>query len=138
MNIKLIVTPRHNCHVFHRLKKGRDLHAHELLLVDHIRLIQDHPDLLLMTLQRMDSSLEFVRDIQLVGVKQQQDQICPLCEPLNHRSVVVSTITLLVARQNTGSINNSEILEDRGGGLGDLEAREEGLSEFIEALEGEG
>lgn len=50
-------------------------HAHELLLLDLIGLIEDYTNLLVVISQGCDCSLELVADIQLVRIKQQDDKI---------------------------------------------------------------
>ena len=52
-----------------------DIHAHELLGVDAVGLVQHHADLLVVGPQRSNRPLEFVADVQLVRVKQQDNQV---------------------------------------------------------------
>ena len=49
------------------------VHPHQLLVVHHVRLVQHDPDLVVVAPQRLDAAPELVTDVQLVGVKQQQN-----------------------------------------------------------------
>ena len=51
----------------------RTVHPHQLLVIHHVRLVQHDPDLVVVAPQRLDAAPELVTDVQLVGVKQQQN-----------------------------------------------------------------
>ena len=51
----------------------RTVHAHQLLVVHHVRLVQHDPDLVVVAPQRLDAAPKLVTDVQLMGVKQQQN-----------------------------------------------------------------
>ena len=63
---------------------------HQLLGLDLVGLVQHHADLVLMVLERLDDFRELVGDVQLVGVKEQDDAVHPLSEPLKDGREVVT------------------------------------------------
>ena len=78
------------------------VHPHELLMVDLVRLVEDDPHFVLVPVDRLDRAPEFVRDVELVGVEQEDDAIHALGEPLQHPDKVVAPVRpLLFARQYT-------------------------------------
>ncbi|GCB85466.1 hypothetical protein scyTo_0026103 [Scyliorhinus torazame] len=66
------------------------VHPHQLLRVDLIRLVQHHPDLVFVVFHGLDHLRELVRDVQLVGVEEQDDAVHPLSKPLQHRRKVIT------------------------------------------------
>jgi len=68
----------------------RAVHPHELLGADLVGLVQHHAHLVLMVLECPDHLGELVRDVQLVGVEQQDDAVHALSEPLQHRRKVIT------------------------------------------------
>lgn len=64
--------------------------AHQLLRLDLVGLVEHHTDLVLMVLKGLDDLRELVRDVQLVGVEQEDDAVHALGEPLQHRSEVIA------------------------------------------------
>ena len=56
-----------------------------------ISLVEDDPDLLVPPGEGLDGSPQLVTDVQLVGIKQQQDQVHSLSEPGQHLYKVVSS-----------------------------------------------
>ena len=42
-------------------------------MIHHVRLVQDDPDLVVLRSDRFDGVLELVRDVQLVGIEDQDD-----------------------------------------------------------------
>eukprot|EP00640_Fibrocapsa_japonica_P009098 CAMPEP_0114051916 /NCGR_PEP_ID=MMETSP1339-20121228/72578_1 /TAXON_ID=94617 /ORGANISM="Fibrocapsa japonica" /LENGTH=46 /assembly_acc=CAM_ASM_000762 len=44
-----------------------------------------------MSTELFNAGLELITDIQFVGIKQEEDQICPLCKPGAHLNKVVSS-----------------------------------------------
>ena len=49
------------------------VHPHQLLVVHHVRLVQHDADLVIVTPQRLNTPPELIANVQLVGVKQQQN-----------------------------------------------------------------
>ncbi|TNN47603.1 hypothetical protein EYF80_042206 [Liparis tanakae] len=49
-----------------------------------VGLVEDHPDLVVLSFEGSDGFGELVRDVQLVGVEQQNDPIHALPEPTQH------------------------------------------------------
>ena len=49
--------------------------SHELLTINLIRLVENTANFVLVSFENINGTLEFVGDIQLVGVKQQDNQI---------------------------------------------------------------
>jgi hypothetical protein len=67
-------------------------------MVDHIRFVQNYSDFIIVPSQRLDGATEFVRDVQFVGVEQQDDPVDALGEPLqDSREVVAAVYPLLLA-----------------------------------------
>ena len=78
------------------------VHPHELLMVDLVRLVEDDPHLVLVPVDRLDRAPELVRDVEFVGVEEEDDAIHALGEPLQHPDKVVAPVRpLLFARQYT-------------------------------------
>ena len=63
---------------------SNNLHTHELLLIDSVRLVEHDTDLLVVVLQRGYRALELVADVEFVCIKQQQNQVCLACEPFDN------------------------------------------------------
>ena len=68
----------------------RPVDPHQLLSADLVCLVQHHAHFVLMVLQSSDHLGELVRDIELVGVKQEDDAVHALCEPLQHSGEIVT------------------------------------------------
>lgn len=68
----------------------RAVHSHQLLSADLIRFVQHHAHFVLVVLQSSDHLGELVGDVQLVGVEQEDDAVHALCEPLQHRSEIIT------------------------------------------------
>ena len=86
----------------------------------------------------LNSSLHFIRNIQLVGIEQNQNTISTISEIVNDLSEVIGTVqTLLLTRQHSRSIDEGNAVKDRRRDLNNLEAVEEARSELLKALEGE-
>ena len=69
--------------------------THQLLVVDHVGLVQHDPDLVLVPLHRLDAAAELVGDVELVRVEEEQDAIHPLSKPLNNSREIVTTVAPL-------------------------------------------
>ena len=65
------------------------VHPHQLLRLDLVGLVQHHSHLVLVVLEGFDDFRELIGDVQLVGVKEQDDAVHPLGEPLEDGSEVV-------------------------------------------------
>lgn len=68
----------------------RSVDPHQLLSADLVCLVQHHAHFVLMVLQSSDHLGELVRDIELVGVEQEDDAVHALCEPLQHSGEIVT------------------------------------------------
>ena len=51
----------------------RAVHAHQLLVIHHVGLVQHDPDLVVVAPERLDAAPKLVTDVQLVGVEQKQN-----------------------------------------------------------------
>ena len=67
--------------------------SHQLLVVHHVGLVQHNTDLVVVTSQSLNAPSEFIADIELVGVKEQDDAVSPLGEPGQHSGEVVAPAT---------------------------------------------
>ena len=75
-----------------------------------------------MALQRPNSPLEFIRNIQLMRIKQQQNHVGSFGEPFDDGSEVVASLeALFFAREDAGGVDYDDVFEDGGGEGGDLE-----------------
>ena len=54
------------------------------LCVNGISLVQQHADLVLVGFQHVQHGLEFVADVEFVGVEHDDDHVGALGEPLDH------------------------------------------------------
>ena len=61
-----------------------------IYLTNHVGLVQDNPDLVIMTSESLNTPPELVTDVQLVGVKQQQYSVNPLRKPDSYILIIVS------------------------------------------------
>lgn len=66
------------------------VHSHQLLRLDLVCLVEHHPHLVLMVLECLDDLRELVRDVQLVGVKEQDDAVHAFGEPLQDSRKVIA------------------------------------------------
>lgn len=57
---------------------------------DLVGLVEDHPDLVVLSLEGSDGLGELVRDVQFVGVEEQDDPVHPLAEPAQNLGKVVT------------------------------------------------
>lgn len=78
-------------------------------MIDHVRLIQHDANLIVVAPQRFDRAAEFVGNIQLVCVEQENDSIDALGEPLEDAGEVVAAVdALLFARQDPGRVHDGD------------------------------
>eukprot|EP00732_Lithocolla_globosa_P004461 Lithocolla_globosa_v1_NODE_4124_length_1505_cov_14.381379.p2 type:complete len:241 gc:universal NODE_4124_length_1505_cov_14.381379:1163-441(-) len=63
---------------------------HQLLIADQMRFVQHDPHLVIVPLEDFNDSFEFVRNVQLVSIEEQQDHVRAGCKPLTHRDKVVA------------------------------------------------
>lgn len=66
--------------------------THELLMIDHVGLVQNNADLVLVSSKSLDTALELVGDVQFVSIEEKDDTVDPLGEPFQDSSEVVSTV----------------------------------------------
>ena len=132
------VDARHLGRVQHLAQRPheRAVDAHQLLVVDHVGLVEHDADLLVVAAQHLDAALELVGDVELVGVEEEQDAIAAFGEPLEHGDVVVAALeSLLLAGQDARRVDEREALEHLVGHLAALEAVEERVAELGQRLE---
>ena len=73
-------------------------------------LVEHTHHLLVMVRQGVDDFLELVRDVQLVCVEKEQDEVSPLAEPSTHATEIVpSGHSLLVAAQNARCVDEVKV-----------------------------
>ena len=72
----------------------RAVDAQELLRVDRVSLVEHDAYLVVVPLERLDGQPELVRDIELVRVEEEQDDVRPRREPLGHLRHVVRALGL--------------------------------------------
>lgn len=75
-----------------------------------IRLVEDHPDLVVLTLQGLDGLGELVRDVQLVGVEQQDDPVHSLPKPSQNLRKVVTWRQKDRIKEFCGSVSDEEVI----------------------------
>jgi hypothetical protein len=91
-----------------------------------------------MSLEHINCPLELIRYIKLVSIEQQDNQISALSKPCHHLGEVITTVrSLLFARQNTWSVNESDGTQNAGRKLRSLESTQEGNTEALETTKGE-
>lgn len=66
------------------------VHPHQLLSLYLVGLVENNSHLVLVVLQGLDDLREFIRDVQLVSIKEENDTVNPLCEPLQYSSEVIT------------------------------------------------
>ena len=74
------IHPRHFRALDHppqRIHQG-PVDPHELLLVDLVGFVEDHPDFLVVVSDGLDRGFEFVGYVEFVGVKEEDDHVCSL------------------------------------------------------------
>ena len=70
-------------------------------MIDHVRLVEHNPDLVLVPLHRLDAAAELVGDVQLVRVKEEKNSVNPLGKPLyNTREVIPTVPPLFLTTRN--------------------------------------
>lgn len=65
------------------------VHPHQLLRLYLVSLVQHHSHLVLVVLEGFDDFRELIGDVQLVGVKEQDDTVHPLGKPLEDGRKVI-------------------------------------------------
>lgn len=105
-----------------RTENERQLTSHQLLIVNHVCLVQNDTDLVVVSAERLNRALELVRNVEFVRVKQQDNAIGTLSKPLDHvGKVVLPTEPLLLAREHTGRVDECDLFENRCRANGRLE-----------------
>ena len=96
----------------------------------------DRSHLVLVSVDGLDGPPELIRDVELVGVEEEDDAVDPLGEPLEHPDKVVAAVrALLLAAEDAGGVDHGDALEDGAADGGALEAVEEGPAELGERTE---
>mmetsp|Transcript_35496 Transcript_35496/g.52844 ORF Transcript_35496/g.52844 Transcript_35496/m.52844 type:complete len:205 (-) Transcript_35496:182-796(-) len=91
-----------------------------------------------MTLQDIDCTLQLIRNIQLVRIKKQNDQISSFRKPRDNLSEVVTPIDpLFLPRQDSWSINESDRTENTGWELRSLETTEKANAKALQSSKGQ-
>ena len=63
-------------------------------------------------MQGVSDLFEFVTDVELVGIEQQEDQVTSRGEPLaDADEVILSFDALLLSAQNSGSVDQCDVVE---------------------------
>lgn len=57
---------------------------------DLVRFVQNHSDLVVLSLKRFDGFRELVGNVQFVGIKQQDDPVDPLPKPAQNLCKVIT------------------------------------------------
>ncbi len=84
------------------------IHPHQLLGADLVSFVQNHTHLVLMVFQRLDHLWELIRNVQLVGVEQQDDSVHSFCKPLkNCCKVIACNWEMLERRALDWALNQS-------------------------------
>ena len=79
--------------------------SHKLLVVHHVCLVQDNPNLVVVASQGLNAPSELIADVELVSVKQEQNAINSLSEPLQHAYEVVTTVcSLFLSAENINCV----------------------------------
>ena len=69
----------------------------------------NQPDLVIVTPESLDGPLELVRDVELVGVEQEEDSVDALGEPLEDPDELVAAVdALLFAAQDSRSVDDRD------------------------------
>lgn len=90
-----------------------------------------------MRLEDLDDSFELVRDVKLMRVEHDDDEVGTLGEPAHYLLVVVvAPHVLFLPRQDPRRIDQGDVVEDRGVHLHALHAAEEVVAEDRQAPEG--
>jgi hypothetical protein len=79
----LIHTHKHICRRADRQACTHPVDAHELLRVDLVGLVEEDADLVLVDPERVHHHAQLVGDVELVGIKHDDDQVGPVREPLD-------------------------------------------------------
>mmetsp|Transcript_27342 Transcript_27342/g.89497 ORF Transcript_27342/g.89497 Transcript_27342/m.89497 type:complete len:466 (+) Transcript_27342:463-1860(+) len=88
--------------------------AEELLGVDGVSFIEDDAHFIVVSAQRRDDGFEFVGDVELVRVEEEQNDVAARDEPLANLDKVVGAVeALLVAAQHAGGVDESDFVEQR-------------------------
>jgi len=67
------------------------------------------PDLVVVTSEGLDGPLELVRDVELVGVEEEEDSVDAFGEPLQDADELVAAIDpLLLPAQDAGSVDDGD------------------------------
>ena len=61
-------------------------------MIDHVRLVEHNPDLVLVPLHRLDAAAELVGDVELVRVKEEKDAVDSLGKPLDDTREVIPAV----------------------------------------------
>mmetsp|Transcript_12335 Transcript_12335/g.37620 ORF Transcript_12335/g.37620 Transcript_12335/m.37620 type:complete len:276 (+) Transcript_12335:2317-3144(+) len=111
--------------------------AHELLRVYQISFVEDNSYLLLVGLEDVYCPLQFVGNVELVCIKEQQNPVSPLGKPLDDLLEIIPPIQpLFLTGQNSRRVNEVERVHDRCAQLGNLKAVQKGGTEAPEGGEG--
>mmetsp|Transcript_40007 Transcript_40007/g.120579 ORF Transcript_40007/g.120579 Transcript_40007/m.120579 type:complete len:293 (-) Transcript_40007:695-1573(-) len=97
-------------HDFAEIPHEGAVHSHEMLCRDAVGLVQHDPHLVGVRLHDLNDAFQFVRNVQLVRVEHDDDEIGAFGEPLHDGVVVViPSDGLLLSRQYAGSIDHGDV-----------------------------
>ena len=89
-------------------------------------LVRQRPDCL-------NRILELIRDVQLVSVKQEDDSVGSLSEPLQHPGEIVAPVDqLLLPREDARGVQQRDALQSLRVRLGGLEPAEKSSSKLLQ------
>ena len=72
----------------------------------HISFIEHNPNLVIMTLQSLNTPPELITNVKLVGIKQEEYSVRSLSKPLQNSNKIISSIcSLFLPTQDARSVN---------------------------------
>ena len=112
------------------------VNAHQLLCVDHVRLVENHLDLVVVLFDDVDDSPKLIGNVQLVRVKEEYYHVGSVGKPANHSFEIVATMeSLFLSGENSRSIDETNALKDRTGENGGLKFTEKCVTIVLESTE---
>ena len=69
---------------------------HQLLVVDHVSLVEDYPNLVVLASKPFQKVSEFVGNVEFVGIEQKNDSVHPLSEPLQNTMEIIASVQPLL------------------------------------------
>ena len=126
--------------------------THQFMVINLVSFVEDDPHLVLVTVNGLNTPPELVRDVQLIGIKEQDDAVDALGEPLEDSDKIIAEInnssfrqmisrlfysivlpsidSLLFSGQDSRSVHHRDALQDGTPQSRALEAIEEGAAKL--------